>query len=133
MQAGVKVENINIEFKLTTIKPLHAKWIVDYYNHITSKAGTDVIINGWKSAGIYDAIKTGKSTLPSIDPFNEIAPLAVSSNEICNHNLVGVSDDLREGYVIEIDEDELEEDDDDTEWGLEGDYERNALLSTMQN
>ena len=38
LQAGVKVENINIEFKLTTIKPLHAKWIVDYYNHITSEA-----------------------------------------------------------------------------------------------
>ena len=79
LQAGVKVDNINIEFKLTTIKPLHAKWIVDYYNHITSEAGTDVIINGWKSASIYDAIKTGKSNIPSIDPFNEIAPLAVSS------------------------------------------------------
>ena len=26
-----------------------------------------------------------------------------------------------------IDEDELEEDDGDTEWGLEGDYERNAF------
>ena len=27
LQAGVKVENINIEFKLTTIKPLNSKWL----------------------------------------------------------------------------------------------------------
>ena len=44
LQAAVKVENVNIEFKLTTIKPIHEKWIVDYYNRITSEAGTKVII-----------------------------------------------------------------------------------------
>jgi len=127
LQTGVKVENINIEFKLTTIKPLHAKWIVEYYNHITSEAGTDIIIKGWKSAGIYDAIKTGKANLPSIDPFNEIAPLAATSNEISNENLVTISGDLRNGYVNETVENESEEDECDTEWGLEGDFERNAF------
>ena len=57
LQASVKVENINNQFKLTTIKPVHAKWVVDYYNHINSEAGTDVIIKARKSAGLYDAIK----------------------------------------------------------------------------
>ena len=74
LQAGTKVENIKIDFKLTTMKPLYAKWIVQYYNHITSDAGTEVIINGWKRAGIFDAVKNGKSGLPNIDPFEEIAP-----------------------------------------------------------
>lgn len=126
LQAGVRVENINIEFKLTTIKPLHAKWIVEYYNHVTSEAGTDVIIKGWKSAGIYDAIEMGKANLPSIDPFNEIAPLAVTSNEISSENLAVVSDDLQKSYVNEIVENESD-DDCDTEWGLDGDFERNAF------
>lgn len=62
LQAGVKGENINFEFILTTIKPIHAKWIVDYHNHITSEAGTSFFIKGWKSAGIYDAINTGSPT-----------------------------------------------------------------------
>ena len=53
-------ENIcsdKIEFRLTTLKPLHAKWLVEYYNEIASENGSSVIINGWKAAGIYDAIK----------------------------------------------------------------------------
>ena len=127
LQAGVKVENINIEFKLSTIKPLHAKWIVDYYNYITSEAGINVIIMGWKLAGIYDAIKTGKSNLPSIDPFNEIAPLMMSPNEVGNDIFVNASDELRESYVNEMVQDESQEDDDEAEWEIEGDFERNAF------
>ena len=33
---------VNIEFCLSVIKPLHTKWLVEYYNHISSEAGTDV-------------------------------------------------------------------------------------------
>lgn len=51
----------------------------------------------------------------------------MSSNEISNGNLVGISDDLREGCVNEIVVDESEENDNDTEWGLEGDFERNVF------
>ena len=57
---------------------MHAKWLVEYYNHISSEAGTKVIVNGFKLAGIYDAIRSGKSSLQSIDPFNDITPLADS-------------------------------------------------------
>ena len=41
-----KVEEIKIEFGLTTLKPLHAKWLVEYYNEITSENDSFVIING---------------------------------------------------------------------------------------
>ena len=37
-----------------------------------------------------------------------------------------LSDDLREGYVNELDKNESE-DDEDTEWGLEDDFNRNAF------
>ena len=43
-----------------------------------SEEGSKIIINGWKRSGIYDAVKNGGSSLPSIDPFNEIAPLVVT-------------------------------------------------------
>ena len=126
LQVGKKLEDINIEFRLSVIKPLHAKWLVEYYNHISSEAGTKVIVNGFKLAGIYDAIRSGKSSLQSIDPFNDIAPLADSLSEGNPGNFVQLSDDLREGYEHELDENESE-DDEDTEWGLEGDFDRNAF------
>ena len=57
LHAGKKVEDINIQFKLTTIKPLYSKYLLDFYNHITSEAGSKIIVNGlMKSAGIYDAM-----------------------------------------------------------------------------
>ena len=76
-----KVEETKIEFHLTISKPLLAKWLVEYYNEITSKNGSSVIINGWKAAGIYDAIKTGSSGLQSIDPFEDISPLVTEHDE----------------------------------------------------
>lgn len=51
----------------------------------------------------------------------------MSSNEISNDNLVGLSHNLRENCVNEIVEDESEEDENDTECGLEDDFERNVF------
>ena len=58
---GKKVEDIEIKFYLTVIKPLHATWLMEFYNHITSEKGSEIIINGWKKSGIYDAVKNGNS------------------------------------------------------------------------
>ena len=41
--------------------------------------------------------------------------------------MVGVADNLREGYANERNEDEDENEDDDAEWGFEDDFERNAF------
>ena len=78
---GKKVEEIKIEFRFTTLKPLHTKWLVEYYNEITSENVSSVIINGWKAAGIYDAIKAGSSGLQSVDPFEDISPLVTEHDE----------------------------------------------------
>ena len=66
---------------------------MEYYNHISSETGTEVIVNEFKLAGIYDAIRSGKSSLQSIDPFNDIAPLADSLSEgnlviLYNHPMI---------------------------------------------
>ena len=78
MSHGKKVEDIETKFHFTVIKLLHAKWLMEYYNHITSQKSSDFIANDWKRSGIYDAVKIGSSSLSSIDPFNEIAPLVVT-------------------------------------------------------
>ena len=73
LQAGVKVDNINNEFKLTAIKSIHANilqshnlriWYQCYYKGKSAYKG--------KPAGIYGTIKTEKSNLPSLCSFNEI-------------------------------------------------------------
>ena len=69
------IEDVNIQFSLTTLKPLHSKWLLEFYNHITSETGAEIILNGWKAAGIYDALKMGAAALPSLDPFQDISPL----------------------------------------------------------
>ena len=96
-----KVEEIKIEFRLTTLKPLHAKWLVEYYNKITSENGLSVIINGWKAAAIYDAIKAGSSGLQSFDPFEDISPLVTKHDESESFLLANIdqlTDELRENF-----------------------------------
>ena len=101
LSLGKKVEEIKIEFRLTTLKPLHAKWLVEYYNEITSENGSSIIINGWKAAGIYDAIKAGSSGLQSIDSFEDISPLVTKHDEsesFLPATINQLTDKLRENF-----------------------------------
>ena len=49
LPTDVKVEN-----KLLALNPLHAKWIESIYSEMQSKR--ELIINGFKKAGIIDAL-----------------------------------------------------------------------------
>ena len=122
LSLGKKVEEIKIEFRLTTLKPLHAKWLVEYYNEITSENGSSVIINGWKAAGIYDAIKAGSSGLQSIDPFEDISPF-VTEHDGSESFLPG---ELRENFVnVPFDEENSKWEQSDN--GDDVDFERNMF------
>ena len=125
LQVETKLEDINIEFLLSVIKPLHVKWLVEYYNHISSEAGTKVIVNGFKLAGIYYAIRSDKSSVQSIDSFHDVAPLADLLFEGSPDNFVKLFNDLREGYVNELDENEQEVGD--AEWSLQDGFNRYAF------
>ena len=96
------MQQVDNEFRLSVIKPLHAKWLVVYptklnYNHMVV-----VIVNGFKLACIYDAIRLRKSSLQSIYPFNDIAPLADSLSEGNPGSFAQLSNNLRKSHVNEL-------------------------------
>ena len=64
---------------LTVMKPLHAKWLIEMYNVMTSEQGKDVIVSDWEASGICEAIKIGLLELPSLDPFKDISPIVDGS------------------------------------------------------
>ena len=111
---GKKIEDVNIQFRLTTLKPLQAKWLLEFYNHITSKTGAEIILNGWKAAGIYDVLKMDATALPSLDPFQDISPLPGNDDDDTRgiSDIVKVPVEMKEGFVNPIVNDDDDEDND---------------------
>ena len=103
--------------------------MVEYYNEITSENGSSVIINGWKAAGIYDAIKARSSGLQSIDPFEDISPLVTEHDEsesFLPATIDQLTDELRENFVnVPFDEENSEWEQSDNEDDV--DSERNIF------
>ena len=71
LECGKDVEDIEVDFRLTTLKPLHAQWLVNMYNFFTIPNGKEIILKGWKKAGI-SGLLDGTTVLPPEDPFKEI-------------------------------------------------------------
>ena len=79
MDAGKNVTDIEIKLLLSILKPLHAGWIVDFYNHMSPNKGKDIIMSGWRAAGILDALSKGKEIIQkSLDPFKDIDDFMVN-------------------------------------------------------
>jgi len=102
LDKGVAIDEIDIKLRLSLMKPLHAGWMVDFYNHMTSGAAKKLIDSGWTSSGIKDAIDLGLNSLPSIDPFHDIAPMMAELNEspsLHNHAICDLSPETKSiGY-----------------------------------
>ena len=81
LQKKIPMEDIEVKLKVLVLKPLHASWLVEVYNHPTSTSGRDIIANGWKSAGISKAVSDGLNGMEDLDPFHLIDPLLEESNE----------------------------------------------------
>ena len=62
--SGKQLEDIKVNFRLSVLKPLHAKWLVELFNFFTSTRGKEVIGRGWKKSEIV-------GLLPE-DPFREM-------------------------------------------------------------
>ena len=71
LENGESVEDIEVDLKLTAIKPLHAQWLISMYNFFTTRKGAQVFHKGWKKAGI-SGLLDGTTTVPSADPFSNI-------------------------------------------------------------
>ena len=39
LDEGVKIDSVNVKLQLTTLKPPHTQWVVDFYNEMTSSKG----------------------------------------------------------------------------------------------
>ena len=71
LRAGKAAANFNVFLKLSVIKPLHAKWIVDL--HYTLKDDKIMTINGFRSAGITKAIENAKDMVEKLEnPFKVV-------------------------------------------------------------
>ena len=84
---GIVLEDVQIKLQLSTLKPLHAGWLIDLYNETTSHKGVEIIKSGWRAAGIADDISLGLRNLPSIDPFDYIDPMLELGVDIGDRNI----------------------------------------------
>ena len=69
LDKGVAIDEIDIKLRLSLLKPLHAEWLVDFYNHMASGAAKKIIDSGWASSGIEDAV--GSDVIGEFDNENE--------------------------------------------------------------
>ena len=60
---------------------MHAKWLAEFYNQITSEASSKLRENGWKASGVYDFIEITGFALPPLDPFQDFLPLVVADDD----------------------------------------------------
>ena len=79
-----------MKFGLTTLQPLHASWVCDLYDYLTSSMGEVITKNGWKRAGIIEAIEKGLSELPPLDPFQSIDPLVDQADLFLTQDITSI-------------------------------------------
>ena len=75
LENGQELDGIETDYRLSVLKPLHAKWLISVYNYMTTTKGQEVISDGQKRSGIYDSITLGSSKLLALDPFSDIYSL----------------------------------------------------------
>ena len=71
IESGGDCTDINVDLRLTVLKPLHTVWLVDLYNHLSSLVGVGHIAKGWEKAGI-SSLLDGQTDLSPEDSFTDI-------------------------------------------------------------
>ena len=67
---GVAPGDVKVSFKLSDLKPLHARWIVETYNHLRPQ--NDSIIKGFDAAVISEAFVFANEVFIRVEnPFDE--------------------------------------------------------------
>ena len=65
LDSGVVLDDVDVDLRLSVLKPIHATWIVSMYNQLSSSEGRQSIAKGWKKAGVTDVV-SGSKKLPPI-------------------------------------------------------------------
>ena len=69
LESGKSLDDIEVDLRLTVVKPLHAQWLVDMmYNYFSTAPGKEVIIKGWMEAEILGMLDGTVELLPE-NPF----------------------------------------------------------------
>ena len=71
LDSGTSFEDIEVDLRMSVIKPLHAGWLVALYDYLTGAEGRRCIFKGWEKAGVKEIVNSDKP-LPPVDPFEEI-------------------------------------------------------------
>ena len=69
MDAGAPAESIDVNLKQTSLKALHANWLIELYNALTTADGRETVLNGWKKSGVTAVLKK-EDILSLKDPFS---------------------------------------------------------------
>ena len=115
MDDGRELDSIDVEMELSIIKPLHAKWMMEVYNEMTSAEGKEVCLKRWEVLGIKGAVGLGVTKLPNLDPFDDIDQML---KEDCNDIPVIDSSVILRAVLYIPSDDEIgsgDDDDDDDE------------------
>ena len=67
IEKGVNVLSVKIETKLSIVKPLHARWLISFYDHMQNNR--QMIIKAFEMAGI---IPIATIEVPDEDPFKHL-------------------------------------------------------------
>ena len=111
LESGKALEDVDVKLRLSILKPLHAGWVVDFYNYMTSADGKKLIENGWVASGIADAVRLGLKELPTLDPFSDIDPIIDDDSTVeTNLNAIcSLAPDEIEGYQRRNDDSDSDE------------------------
>ena len=69
------VEDIEVKFRISKMKPLHVSWLTGFLNELTSPNDKKVITSGWRRSEILDAITL---SLKKPTPSEEVDSLETS-------------------------------------------------------
>ena len=123
LENGQELQDIQIDYRLSVLKPMNAKWLISFYDFMSSPEGKVVIIaSGWRKSGILDAVEMGLSKFPVLDPFNDICPLVDASLPKETLSLASLFPQELESYRTKIDE----IDDDESEWEVDDEAEEDT-------
>ena len=126
MESGKYIDEIEVKLNLTTFKPLHVAWIMEFYDLMTSDEAKSVTKNGQNASGITGVIESGLANLPSINPFANIDPLITEPTISNNESPIPEEEIVERRYAGDW------HDDSDEEWELQGQDETRSAFNIFE-